>query len=262
MQARRTIALMAAVTATGALAAGCGSGGGSSTGSGSGSSAAGAPAAGSAPIAGTSIAKARAVAYAHAVNLGAADVPASSVVKPEGEAKAPTAAGVEFARCTGGVNPERRIADIHSPTFRITGTYERERVRSGVEVMPTAALAAQSNTATRSVRGRACLARLLARTSAERGVEALPHGPISVSSLPNQLPGADGSFGLRIATTAIGRSLQGAQTRTHVYTDLFGFVSGAAEINLTATGIARPVPSATEQRLLSLLFSRAQAHKL
>jgi hypothetical protein len=237
------------LVAAGALAGGCGSGGGSSASSGS-------------PIAGTSTAKARAIAYADAINLGGADVPGATIVKSEGEAKAPTLAGVELARCAGGVSPELRIVDIHSPAFRVASASKGERVKSSVEVMPTAALAARNNAAARSARGRACIARFLARALPEQSTGPLRHGPVSVSSLPNSLPGADGSFGLRLATTVIGRNLRGGEIRTRVYTDEFGFVSGPAEINLTATGVSRPIPSATEQRLLSLLFSRAREHKL
>jgi hypothetical protein len=230
---------------TGALAAGCGSSGGSSTSSGS-------------LIAGTSITKARAVAYAQAVNLGAADLPGSSIIKAEGERKAPTTAGVEFERCAGGVNPERRIVDIHSPSFSVASAGEGGRVRSAVEVMPTAALAARNNAVARSARGRACLARSLP----EQSTGQLRHGPVSISSLPNLLPGAAGSFGLRLTTTVTGRNLRGGQIRTRVYMDVFGFVSGPAQISLTALGVSRPVPSATEQHLLPLLFSRAREHKL
>lgn len=233
------------LVATGALAAGCGSSGGSSASSGS-------------PIAGTSITKARAVAYAQAVNLGAADVPRSSIIKAEGEGKAPTVAGVEFERCAGGMSPERRIVDMHSSSFRVASASKGGRVRSAVEVMPTAALAARNNAVARSARGRACLARALPEQSTGR----LRYGPVSVSSLPNLLPGADGSFGLRLTTTVIGRNLRGGEIRTRVYIDVFGFVSGPAEISLTAFGVSRPVSSATEQHLLPLLFSRAREHKL
>jgi RHS repeat-associated protein len=132
------------------------------------------------------------------------------------------------------------------------------RVRSAVEVMPTAAFAARDNAVARSARGRACLARALP----EQSSGPLRYGPVSVSSLPNVLPGADGSFGLRLTTTVIGRNLRGGEIRTRVYIDAFGFVSGPAEITLTAFGVSRPVPSATEQRLLPLLFSRARERQL
>jgi hypothetical protein len=124
--------------------------------------------------------------------------------------------------------------------------------------MPSAALAARNNAVARSARGRACLARALP----EQSTGPLRYGPVSVSSLPNLLPGADGSFGLRLTTTVIGRNFRGGKIRTRVYIDVFGFVSGPAEISLTAFGVSRPVPSATEQHLLPLLFSRAREHKL
>jgi hypothetical protein len=75
-------------------------------------------------------------------------------------------------------------------------------------------------------------------------------------------PGADGSFGLRLTTSVIGRNLRGGEIQTRVYIDMFGFVSGPAEISLTAFGVSRPVPSTTEQHLLPLLFSRTREHKL
>ena len=48
----------------------------------------------------------------------------------------------------------------------------------------------------------------------------------------------------------------------HVYVDEFGFVAGPSEIRLNATGTPQPMATATERRLLALLYGRAQAHKL
>jgi hypothetical protein len=45
-----------------------------------------------------------------------------------------------------------------------------------------------------------------------------------------------------------------------VYLDALAFVSGPAQIQLTALSIKRSPASATERRLISLLYSRAQAH--
>jgi hypothetical protein len=50
----------------------------------------------------------------------------------------------------------------------------------------------------------------------------------------------------------------GVTFHTHVYLDELGFVAGPAEVSVTATGFSRPVTTATERRLLSLLYSRAQ----
>jgi len=49
---------------------------------------------------------------------------------------------------------------------------------------------------------------------------------------------------------------------TRIYADVLGFVYGPGEVSLHATGVGAPVPSAIEQRGLSLLYSRAKAHKL
>ena len=43
---------------------------------------------------------------------------------------------------------------------------------------------------------------------------------------------------------------------------MLGFIKGLAQIYLVDTGWESPVRSSTERRLLSLLYSRAKAHKL
>jgi hypothetical protein len=106
--------------------------------------------------------------------------------------------------------------------------------------MPTAAVAARDYTN--------CLRSAYAPGSRQAGLSALP--PTSSLGLPQ-------SFAVR-QTMSFPASLHQA----HLYADVLGFVYGPAEVSLIATGIARPVPSELEQRLLSLLYSRAKAHKL
>jgi hypothetical protein len=48
----------------------------------------------------------------------------------------------------------------------------------------------------------------------------------------------------------------------HYYIDIFGFVSGAAEINLFGVGVPRPVSKKEEERLLGLLYTRTKVHHL
>ncbi len=253
MAALRIVSAMLPLGAMAVLVAGCGNSGSSTTNSATNATNASASRASASSYA-------RGSAFVHAVNLVQADVPGMRLVKPEGENKAPTRTGIEFAQCAGGVNPYRRIVDIHSPTF--AGSRLRERVRSAVEVMPTVALADQNNRAARSARGRACLVRFLGRALPEQGAGPVHHGPISVSSLPSLLPSAAGSFGLRLVTTVTVRPLGGRPGQISLYLDEFGFISGPAEVNLTATGLSRPVPAEAERRLLGLLYSRAQAHPL
>jgi len=43
---------------------------------------------------------------------------------------------------------------------------------------------------------------------------------------------------------------------------MLGFIHGPAQVYLLATGWESPARSSTEHRLLSLLYTRAEAHKL
>jgi hypothetical protein len=208
-----------------------------------------------------SITKARAVAYAHAVNLRSTDVPEMSTSSPEGVVPAPKRSTFEFSRCYGGVSPVRRVLKSHSPEFSVGHGAQSQLEESEVEVWPTPGLAARNFAANHTSRYRACLVRFQEANNKNLNKERagqLQYGPLTVSPLPDPLPGVDGSFGLRIAQSL----LRGGQVRAQIYHDVFGFLSGPAEIELTATGFTTPVPSATEQRLLSLLYSRAQAHVL
>lgn len=208
-----------------------------------------------------SISKAQATAYAREVNLGAADVPGAVVRLTERESAAPSQASVEFARCSGRVNPQRRVANIDSPSFRLGTVGMTTRVKSSVEVQPSAALAAQNYDAIRSARGHACLTRQLTQTfrkTTAPGRASVEH--TTVTSLPNLLPTGQESFGVRVTATLIG-TVRGKQVRLPVYLDVFAILAGPAEVNMSATA-GRHVPStATERRLLSLLYSRAEAHK-
>jgi hypothetical protein len=208
-----------------------------------------------------SISKAQATAYAHEVNLGAADVPGAVVRLTERESAAPSRASVEFARCSGGVNPQRRVANIDSPSFTLPTAGIPMRVKSSVEVLPTAALAADNYAAIRSARGRGCFVRqltqILQKTTAgpARSVHA------TVTSLPNLLSTGQESFGVRVTATSI-RTVLGKRVRLLAYLDVFDVLAGAAEVNMSASARRHPPPTATERRLLSLLYSRAEGHKL
>jgi len=209
----------------------------------------------------TRVTTAQAVAYARAVNLRAGDVREMSSDYAEGEAPAPTSANFEFARCYGGVSPARRVLKIHSPEFSAGRGAHSQLVNSYVEVWPSAAVAARHSATYMSSRGRACLLRFQEesrrRTNKQRG-GALHIGPYIVATVPNPLPGVSRSFLRTIAQPMV----RGGHIRLYIYHDLFSFISGPAEIELQAIGFSRPVSAATEKRLLLLILSRAQAHKL
>jgi hypothetical protein len=211
--------------------------------------------------AGGSISKAQATAYAHEVNLAAADVPGAVVRATERESGAPSKAAVEFARCSGGVDPQRRVANIISPSFRLRAAGVSMGVKSSVEVMPTAALAADNYAAIRSARGHACLARQLTLALQKTATGPASFGHATVTSLRNPLSTGQESFGVRVTMTLIA-TVRGKQIRLPVYLDVFDVLAGPAEVNMTATASAHPTPTTTERPLLSLLYSRAQTHKL
>src|ERR1019366_6931793 len=69
--------------------------------------------------------------------------------------------------------------------------------------------------------------------------------------------GVTGSFGLRISTAIVVRSV-----RIPFYLDILGFVYGPTEVILQSSGIPVPFPAAAEQHLYTLLLSRAKAQHL
>ncbi len=245
---RRIAATCLVLGAAGVLAAGCG-GGSSASGD---RGALGASA---------TITKARAVAYAHAVNLRATDVPEMSPGSPERTAPTPKRSTFEFVRCYGGVSPGRVVLQMHSPEFSVGHGARSQLEESEVEVWPTSGLAAHNFAANHTARYRACFVRF--REAENKNLNKgragkVLYGPLTVSALPAPLPGVAQSFGFRIAQSL----LRDGQLRLRIYHDVFGFLVGPAEVELQATGFSRPVPSATEKRLLSLLYSRANANKL
>jgi hypothetical protein len=208
------------------------------------------------------IIKPQAAAYAHAVNLRAADMPGFTAIGSEAEAPAPGRYGLEYRHCRGGVSPARRIATNYSPEFSAGRGFHGKIMRSIVEVWPTPALAASNNTTSHSAHGRACLARYLEairkKINRERYGRA-QHGRFTITTVPNPLPGVSHSFLTTINETLLLRT---GAIRAHIYRDIFGFVSGAAEVELEAVGFGHPVPDTTEAKALQVLLGRASEHPL
>jgi hypothetical protein len=180
---------------------------------------------------------------------------------PEGEAAAPARSSFELARCFDGVSPARRIAKFHSPTFSTGRAAQSQVVESHVEVWPTPSLAARNTATYFSSRGRACVLRSSEASDRQLNRQRageLQFGRPTIATVPNPLPGVSESYLRTIAEPL----LRGRRIRLYIYHDIFSFVTGPAEVEMEATGFSRPVPSATEERLLSLLLSRAKANTL
>lgn len=208
-----------------------------------------------------SIAKAHARAYARQVNITQTDVPGAEVIADEAESRPPSQKALEVARCAGVVLPDQRIANIRSSTLRVGSVVdEATRVKSSIEVQPSAVIAARNYAALQSARDRTCIARDLPQL-AEGAARPTHIGPTTVTVLPRLLPEGQNAFGFRIKTTITGTSLTGKQMRDVLYLDDYGFVAGRAEVSLNDIRASRAPPTALERHLLTLLYSRAQVHK-
>jgi hypothetical protein len=201
----------------------------------------------------TSIEKTQALAYAHAVNLRAADLPGWTSAGPERQITKRAPFVAELARCGGAIYPRVEVGGIGS-LFRRGPRGSEALTESGVLVTPSADIASRDVAANRSARVQACVARVV--TSVQ------PRGPsgtrpvATISPLPNPLPGVE-SYGVKVIITAVGRggTVYGRQ-------DVLGFASGPAVVALTVSYVPKSAHFANERQLLSLLYSRATAHKL
>jgi hypothetical protein len=205
-------------------------------------------------------------AYAHAVNLRASDVPglaASRVRLPK------TRHGWldPVEGCDGGGG--QKVTGILSPRFSasldhggVLTLLPLEAVQSTVFPAVSPATASRALQAAVSARGRACLKQILG--SADSQAEHRSREPIltqiEVSAPPSPLRNVR-VYGLRM-TAKSNFGTTGTTGRSNYYEDFFAFVVGSTVITLNATADPHPVPAGTERRLLSLLYTRAEAHKL
>lgn len=175
---------------------------------------------------------AQALTYAHAVNLRAGDV-SGTTSKRYVEVVTYQHTRGTFPSCAG-LPAGRLLMKVQSPILGSAYWW----TRSTVAVTSNEAFAAAYVSALDSSRDHRCL---LPRSAA-----------IKVS------------FGtLRVAPPAIGfRVTEKVGTRIErSHQDVFAFAAGRAVVTLTAEGEKTPSLTA-EQRMLSLLYSRAETHKL
>ena len=238
------------VAAAAALAAGCGSN------------------AASAGDTASEQAQARAFAYANAVNLRAGDVPglaASRLRLKTPKTRHGWLDPVEGCDGSGG----QKVTGIISPRFlasldhgSVLSLLPLEAVQSTVFPAVSPAIASRALRAAVSARGRACFKQFFG--SAESQAEHRSREPvftqIEVSAPPSPLRNVR-VYGLR-TTAKSDFGTTGATGRSNYYEDFFAFIVGPTVITLNATGDPHPAPAGTERRLLSLLYSRAEAHKL
>jgi hypothetical protein len=183
----------------------------------------------------TPITKPEAIAFVRAVNLRARDLVGTSRARG-------TLEEGRKSKCAGppGTAPS-------PPVYSAVSYLEtlNELVISGVRVMPTEALAEAQLAEVASPSGRACF----------------------IKSLPDRV---DNKRKTSVTFRSLARTLGPGAMRIRIsrlhnpktYVDVFIFRVGPAEFTLLTVGAPRPFSMATEERLLSLLHRRSEAHKL
>lgn len=211
------------------------------------------------------VSESRAIAYANAINLRPSDVHGlvGSTVALRRETKYGPS-GSLGERCAGGVDALGQVFGVLSQRFvrsreHRSGFFPIESVFSAVYVFRSDATASHEVSVLASARARSCLKRdnfdQMTTTGAksERLFTDVIIAPLSLSA------GSVSAQGHRVtATAAAFLEVPRARDRPNYYEDFLGFSVGPAVITLHATGTTRPFPAATEQRLLSLLYRRAE----
>lgn len=206
----------------------------------------------------------RTFAYANAVNLRAGDVPGLAASRLRLKTPKTRHGWLDPVEgCDGGGG--QKVTGIISPRFfasldhgGVLSLLPLEAVQSTVFPAVSPVTASRALQAAVSARGRACFKRFFgdAESQAEHRSRQPVFTQIEVSAPPSPLRNVR-VYGLR--TTA--KSDFGTKGRSNYYEDFFAFIVGSTVITLNATGDPHPVPAGTERRLLTLLYSRAEAHK-
>ncbi len=162
------------------------------------------------------------------------------------------------------------LFESNREAFRIVGKAQFAAVASVVYLVGDPSVASRYITDADSAHGRACITHYLASEKARSisSSQSYGAGPITkpaftqvkVTALPSPLPGLP-IYGIRATTaTAALRIFRGPPH--YDSRDLFAFVAGPMLVTLKVDSEPRPFPSQEEKRLVSLLYSRAEAHKL
>jgi len=210
------------------------------------------------------ITKAQAVAFAHAVNLRESDLPGAKAYSFGEHLEHSVEHSIgsspeEDLLCAQDKLPSRRVGGAASALSG--GGYPF--VASVVLVMRSEALAEAEVAALASKRGHACLARQLGRVESVEGEKKVTSFAAKVTFVPVAKTLGPGAIALRVLAELPPAhekdETQSKATLTHV--DAAIFRVGPAEVFFLTFGV-HPFPPATEGRLLALLHSRAEAHKL
>lgn len=210
----------------------------------------------------TRITKADADAFAQAVSLQASDLPGATAL--QGAIFSPEAVQYEALRCGWQSKPGDTPVGGGESWLSDGQENVEGNVASIVAVAPSQRIAVAKLSTLGSRRGRTCLIRALGRAlSFERGHELERSHTVKATFIP--IAKLVGSGALAIHVLAKLPPIEGENpfsgSAKYINVEASFFRVGPAEIALLALGTPR-FPPATEARLLTLLHSRAEAHKL
>ncbi len=200
------------------------------------------------------ITKAEADAFAHVVNLKASDLPGATAL--QGAIFGPEAVQYEALKC--GLQGRPGIVPVGGGELWLVNS--RAQVGSIVVVAPSDYFAEAEIAGLESPGGRTCLARALGRAlTFERHHQLERSHTVRVTFVPvaKLLGGA-----IAVHVLAKLPPIEGVKLKArYINVDAAFFRVGPADVAFFALGATR-FPPATEDHLLALLHSRAEAHKL
>jgi hypothetical protein len=199
------------------------------------------------------ITKAQATAFANQVNLQPADMQGwraslNSAISSQ---------DAQLAKCAGTSAPSEAVADVSSNSFDRGSALSTQGAASSVKVVQNKSTVTSDLATTKSAKAQSCIKALLPRVIQQIAGNQVKFGAPQIETLSPSVAGADGSYGYRItfAAEALGQQFP-------FVIDVLGAAVGRAELSLDDFGIGNPLPPADEQRLLSMLVSRSNAHRL
>lgn len=221
------------------------------------------------------ITKAQALAFAQAVNLRPSDLPGSEVfhqpemglieglTREEQRPKAPSPAEA-FPCAQVGKAGHHPVANATSTLTGSTPNSPYGFVQSRVVVMPNERLAAAELATLDTRRGRACLVRLGGESVGVEGEKKTTSFARKVAFIPVAKLLGPRAIALHILAELPPAHEKGETEpkATFFYLAAAWFRVGPAEIGFLAFDSTQQLPAAIEAHLLSLLHSRAEAHKL
>jgi hypothetical protein len=202
----------------------------------------------------------QALAFAHAVNLSVGDIPEASVEASRAHSSgADGGAAARTCETLKGWGRSHAIAEASSRKLRRGQELEVEQITSSVSILHDEQAVARQFALLSSRALRECAARALTHSLDDRPIRNAKWGRVTISKLPVSAPGTTAKVGIRIVATL---NLSFSEVSVPIYVDVFGFSLGRAEVAFTAMSVTQPVPSSTEQELLSLLLARARRQPL